>query len=62
MEKKEELLGRLVNELAAQNNLIALLIAKFRGIENYDFISKEKQLLKVNKKAASILKEVYKSL
>ena len=28
MEKKEELLERLVNELAAQNKLIALLIAK----------------------------------
>ena len=35
MEKKEELLERLVNEIAAQNKLIALQIAKSMGIENF---------------------------
>lgn len=62
MEKKEELLERVANEIAAQNKLIALLIAKEMGIENYDFLSEEKQIIQINKKAILILAEVYKSL
>lgn len=62
MEKKEELLERVANEIAAQNKLIALLIAKEMGIENYDFLSEEKQIIQTNKKAILILAEVYKSL
>lgn len=59
MEKKEELLERVANEIAAQNKLIALLITKKMGIENYDFLSEDEQLNRINKKANSILKIVY---
>ena len=62
MEKKEELLERVANEIAAQNKLIALLIAKSMGIENYGILSDEQQLSRVIKKATSILEEVYKPL
>lgn len=54
MEKKEELLERLVNEIAAQNKLIALQIAKSMGIENFHFLNEDEQLNRINKKANSI--------
>ena len=62
MEKKEELFEKLVNELAAQNKLIALLIAKEMGIDNYSILSDEQQLSRVVQKATSILEEIYKFL
>lgn len=62
MEKKQEVLERLVNELTAQNKLIALLIAKKMGIENYDFLSEEQRIFQLSQKATAILTETYKSL
>ena len=59
MEKKEELLERLVNEIAAQNKRIALQIAKSMGIENFHFLNEDEQLNRINKKANSILKIVH---
>lgn len=37
MEKKEELLERLVNEIAAQNKLIALPNCKINGNRKFSF-------------------------
>lgn len=50
METKE-LLEQLVKEIAAQNKLIALLLADKIGISNWDFLSKEKRLEKLKENA-----------
>lgn len=60
MEKKEELLERLVNEIAAQNKLAAMQIVLSIGIPNKDLMSKQTLLTKINKEAKIILSLVYK--
>lgn len=60
MEKNEELLERLVNELAAQNKLITLLIAKENFSSNALFTDEEKLKL-MEEKSESIIKWSYLS-
>lgn len=60
MEKNEELLERLVNEIAAQNKLIALLIAKENFSSNALFTDEEKLKL-MEEKSESIIKWSYLS-
>lgn len=56
MEKKEELLERLVNESKLQNKLLAMQLAKSIGIANSIFMSNEELLLEIVKLADSIVK------
>lgn len=58
MEKNEELLERLVNELAAQNKLIALLIAK-ESFSTNALSTDEEELNFLEEKSESILKWGY---
>lgn len=61
MEKNEELLERLVNEIAAQNKLIALLIAREigRNFDDTNFLSVEDYMLLCSKRAYTILEKSY---
>lgn len=60
MEKKEELLERLVNEIAAQNKLIALLIAKenCKMYVNTDFVKEDEYLSLLIKRMNKILESI----
>lgn len=63
MEKKEELLERLVNEIAAQNKLIALQISfQKNSYKKGYFINDEDFNLYVEKDSLSIYKESYSSI
>lgn len=58
MEKKEELLERLVNELAVQNKLIAMLLANSIGIPNFDFLSDKQKISALNVNADIIIEKL----
>lgn len=60
MEKKEELLERLVKEIAAQNKLAAIQVVLLKGIPNKDLMSEQTLLTKIHKEAEIILSLVYK--
>lgn len=63
MEKKEELLERVANEIAAQNKLIALLISfQKNSYKKGFFINDEDFHLYVEKDSLSIYKESYSSI
>lgn len=56
MEKKEELLERLVNGIEMQNKLIAMLLAKEVGIYGFGMME-EKERISALEKNADILLE-----
>lgn len=58
MEKNEELLERVANEIAAQNKLIALLIAGniSKMYDNLDFVKENEYLLILEKRITDIMK------
>lgn len=55
MEKKEELLERLVNGIETQNKLIAMLLAKEVGIYGFSMINDEEKRISVLEEKADIL-------
>lgn len=59
METKE-LLEQLVKEVAAQNKLIALLLAKGMGIPNWDFLNKGEQIERLKDESCYFLDLVSK--
>ena len=59
METKE-LLERLVKEVAAQNKLIALLLADKLGISNWNFLSKKEKIEKLDENSGYFLELVSK--
>lgn len=62
MEKKEELLERLVNEIAAQNKLIALQIAKEVGkckFDDLDYLKEDEYLSRLQKRTRNIMAIIY---
>ena len=59
METKE-LLEQLVKEVAAQNKLIALLLADKLGISNWNFLSKKEKIEKLDENSGYFLELVSK--
>lgn len=60
MEKKEELLERLVNEIAAQNKLIALLISYQKNSHKRGYFEDdEKYYNNIEKDSLDIYKDTY---
>lgn len=59
MEKKEELLERLVNGIETQNKLIAMLLADSIGIPNFDFLSDKQKISALNVNADIIMALIY---
>lgn len=58
MEKKEELLEKLVNELAMQNKLLAMQLANFVGIANFMLYDDEQKISALNENADIILRKI----
>lgn len=56
---KEELLEKLVKEIAAQNRLIALRIAEKTGVINSFVMTEEERATEIFKKAQSLLEWGY---
>lgn len=55
MEKKEELLERLVNEIELQNKLSAMQLVREIGIYGFDMIEEEEKRISVLEEKADIL-------
>ena len=56
MEKKEELLERLVNGIELQNKLLAMQLADSIGIPNFMLLDNEQKISALNENADIILK------
>lgn len=57
MEKKEELLERLVNGIEMQNKLIAMLLAKEVGIYGFGMMEEKERISTLENKADILLKK-----
>ena len=58
MEKKKELLERLVNGIELQNKLLAMQLADSIGITNFMLLDNEQKISALNENADIILKEI----
>lgn len=59
MEKKEELLERLVNGIELQNKLLAMQVADSIGISNFMLLNNEQKISALNENADIILENIY---
>ncbi len=55
MEKNEELLARLVNEMKLQNKLLAMQLTRDIGIYGFDMIEEEEKRISVLEEKTDIL-------
>ena len=58
MEKKKELLERLVNGIELQNKLLAMQLADSIGIPNFMLLDNEQKISALNENADIIRKEI----
>ena len=59
MDKKKELLERLVNGIELQNKLLAMQIADSIGIPNFTLLDNEHKISALNENADIILKNIH---
>lgn len=62
MEKKEELLERLVRKIELQNKLLAMQIADSIGIPNFTLLDNKQKISALKKNADILLDTVFNSL